>query len=156
MTPAFDASTLPSATRRQLLSMAVVGGAGLATGLAADPAQAAARDAHSFTLTVLGTTDLHGNVYNWDYFKNAEYDDVAHNDVGIAKAASLVKMVRVQPGDSVQKGQALLVLEAMKMEHTIAAPHDGTIADIVAEGGQVTDGTVLVRFEEAATPAIAG
>lgn len=100
MTPAFDASTLPSATRRQLLSMAVVGGAGLATGLAADPAHAAARDAHSFTLTVLGTTDLHGNVYNWDYFKNTEYDDKDHNDVGIAKAASLVKMVRAERGAS--------------------------------------------------------
>ena len=37
-------------------------------------------------LTVLGTTDLHGNVYNWDYFKNAEYDDKAHNDIGVAKA----------------------------------------------------------------------
>src|SRR5690242_19248540 len=69
MTPAFDASSLPSTSRRQLLSMAVVGGAGLATTLAADPANA---DAHSFKLTVLGTTDLHGNVYNWDYFKNAE------------------------------------------------------------------------------------
>ncbi|MGN6469646.1 MAG: acetyl-CoA carboxylase biotin carboxyl carrier protein subunit, partial [Rhizobiaceae bacterium] len=45
-------------------------------------------------------------------------------------------------------GQPLLVLEAMKMEHTIAAPHDGIVAEIAAEGGQVTDGTVLVRFRE--------
>ena len=52
-------------------------------------------------------------------------------------------------GDSVTKGQPLLVLEAMKMEHTIAASHDGVIADIVAEGVQVTDGVVLVRFVEA-------
>ena len=34
---------------------------------------------------MLGTTDLHGNVFNWDYFKNAEYDDTAHNDIGVAK-----------------------------------------------------------------------
>jgi 2',3'-cyclic-nucleotide 2'-phosphodiesterase/3'-nucleotidase len=95
MTPAFDASTLPTATRRQLLSMAVVGGAGLATTLA-EPAQAA--DAHSFTLTVLGTSDLHGNVYNWDYFKNAEYDDGAHNDIGVAKAATLIKAMRAERG----------------------------------------------------------
>jgi len=40
------------------------------------------------------------------------------------------------------------VLEAMKMEHTIAAPHDGVIAEISAEGLQITDGTVLVRFVE--------
>ena len=31
---------------------------------------------------MLGTTDLHGNVFNWDYYKNAEYDDAAHNDIG--------------------------------------------------------------------------
>jgi 3-methylcrotonyl-CoA carboxylase alpha subunit len=48
----------------------------------------------------------------------------------------------------VKKGQPLLVLEAMKMEHTIAAPHDGVIGEIVPEGAQVTDGAVLVRFEE--------
>ena len=60
----------------------------------------------------------------------------------------LVKLVRAAAGDSVVKGQALLVLEAMKMEHTIAAPHDGTIAEIATEGAQITDGTVLVRFVE--------
>ena len=48
-------------------------------------------------LTVLGTTDLHGNVFNWDYFKNAEYDDTAHNDIGLAKVATLVNAVRAEP-----------------------------------------------------------
>jgi 3-methylcrotonyl-CoA carboxylase alpha subunit len=48
----------------------------------------------------------------------------------------------------VKKGQPLLVLEAMKMEHTIAAPHDGVIDEIVPEAAQVTDGAVLVRFRE--------
>ena len=47
-------------------------------------------------LTVLGTTDLHGNVYNWDYFKNAEYDDAAHNDIGLAKVATLIKAMRAR------------------------------------------------------------
>ena len=37
---------------------------------------------HRLRVTVLGTTDLHGNVFNWDYFKNKEYDDAAHNDIG--------------------------------------------------------------------------
>ncbi|MDN2567483.1 acetyl/propionyl/methylcrotonyl-CoA carboxylase subunit alpha [Aquibium sp. A9E412] len=68
-----------------------------------------------------------------------------------APMPGLVKLVRVAAGETVRKGQALLVLEAMKMEHTIAAPHDGQVAEIAAEGAQVTDGTVLVRFEEAAT-----
>ncbi len=39
----------------------------------------------------------------------------------------LVKIVRAAKGDTVTKGQPLLVLEAMKMEHTIAAPHDGCL-----------------------------
>ncbi|MDF3216627.1 acetyl/propionyl/methylcrotonyl-CoA carboxylase subunit alpha [Mesorhizobium sp. M7A.F.Ca.CA.001.09.2.1] len=65
-----------------------------------------------------------------------------------APMPGLVKLVRVGKGDAVIKGQPLLILEAMKMEHTIAAPHDGVIAEIATEGAQVTDGTVLVRFFE--------
>jgi 3-methylcrotonyl-CoA carboxylase alpha subunit len=56
--------------------------------------------------------------------------------------------VHVKVGDHVEANQPLLVLEAMKMEHTITAPHDGVIAEIATEGAQVSDGTVLVRFEE--------
>jgi 3-methylcrotonyl-CoA carboxylase alpha subunit len=67
-----------------------------------------------------------------------------------APMPGLVKLVRAAKGDTVAKGQALLILEAMKMEHTISAPHDGVIAEIAAEGSQVSDGTVLVRFAEPA------
>lgn len=49
---------------------------------------------HKLRVTVLGTTDLHGNVFNWDYFKNKEYDDAAHNDIGAAKVATLIKAMR--------------------------------------------------------------
>ena len=63
----------------------------------------------------------------------------------------LVKIVRATTGDVVTKGQPLLILEAMKMEHTIAAPHDGIIIEIASEGAQVTDGTILVRFKEEET-----
>jgi 3-methylcrotonyl-CoA carboxylase alpha subunit len=66
-----------------------------------------------------------------------------------APMPGLVKIVRAAKGDAVTKGQALLILEAMKMEHTISAPHDGVVADIAAEGAQITEGTVLVTFEEA-------
>jgi 2',3'-cyclic-nucleotide 2'-phosphodiesterase/3'-nucleotidase len=86
-------------TRRQLLAMATVGGAGIAGLAAARPASAAATGKPDHVLSVLGTTDLHGNVYNWDYFKNAEYDDSKHNDIGLAKAATLIKALRADLGE---------------------------------------------------------
>ncbi len=57
--------------------------------------------------------------------------------------------VEVAAGDRVAKGQRLVTLEAMKMEHSLTAPFDGTVAELnaVAEG-QVTEGTVLVRITE--------
>lgn len=65
-----------------------------------------------------------------------------------APMPGLVKVVRAARGDRVVKGQPLLILEAMKMEHTISAPHDGVIAEILAEGLQVSEGALLVRFAE--------
>lgn len=59
--------------------------------------------------------------------------------------------VRVQPGDEVQRGQVLVVLEAMKMEHEVVAPEAGVVGEVRAEvGQQVEAGTVLVVLEERA------
>jgi 3-methylcrotonyl-CoA carboxylase alpha subunit len=59
-----------------------------------------------------------------------------------------VLSVEVADGQQVAKGDRLLVLEAMKMEHVMTAPFDGTVADLAATtGGQVTEGAVLVRIE---------
>jgi len=56
--------------------------------------------------------------------------------------------IAVQAGDSVSKGQPLLVMEAMKMEHTISAPADGKIQEVFyAVGDQVTEGAELVAIE---------
>ncbi|GAA2741697.1 MULTISPECIES: bifunctional metallophosphatase/5'-nucleotidase [Kitasatospora] len=84
---------------------ALVGGASVA---AASPAAAADADSAESrghgpakakqTFTVMGTTDLHGRVLNWDYFTDAEYDDKAHNDVGLAKISTLVKQIRAEKG----------------------------------------------------------
>ncbi|QBH05338.1 acetyl/propionyl/methylcrotonyl-CoA carboxylase subunit alpha [Xanthomonas oryzae] len=53
-------------------------------------------------------------------------------------------------GQPVTRGQALVVLEAMKMEHTLHAPSDGTVqAYLVAEGDLVADGAALVEFVSA-------
>jgi 3-methylcrotonyl-CoA carboxylase alpha subunit len=57
--------------------------------------------------------------------------------------------VDVAVGDRVAKGQKLVTLEAMKMEHSLVAPFDGTVAELTAiEGGQVSDGMVLARIEK--------
>jgi 3-methylcrotonyl-CoA carboxylase alpha subunit len=56
--------------------------------------------------------------------------------------------VEAAAGDRVTKGQRLLTLEAMKMEHGLTAPFDGVVAEISAEvGAQVGEGTILARVE---------
>ncbi|MEI7447547.1 MAG: acetyl-CoA carboxylase biotin carboxyl carrier protein subunit [Burkholderiales bacterium] len=53
----------------------------------------------------------------------------------------------VEAGAAVKRGQPLLVMEAMKMEHTIAAPADGTVdALLYRVGDQVAEGAALVGF----------
>jgi 3-methylcrotonyl-CoA carboxylase alpha subunit len=53
-------------------------------------------------------------------------------------------------GQEVKKGAALVIMEAMKMEHTIAAPHDGVVDDILYNvGDQVADGAPLLAFKAA-------
>ncbi|HET8768420.1 MAG TPA: 5'-nucleotidase C-terminal domain-containing protein [Pedococcus sp.] len=92
-------------TRREMLALAAVGGAGAGAAFLGSGTAHAAQEkgpkqggAASYRLTVMGTTDTHGNVLNWDYFKDAEYDDSKHNDVGLAKIATLVSAVRAERG----------------------------------------------------------
>ncbi len=60
-----------------------------------------------------------------------------------------VLQVLVEAGATVAKGAPLLVLEAMKMEHTITAPHAGRVAEIRFKAGeQVNEGAELVRLEQ--------
>jgi len=57
--------------------------------------------------------------------------------------------VTVAAGERVSKGQKLLTLEAMKMEHSLVAPFDGTVAELNAtEGGQVSEGALLAKIEK--------
>jgi 3-methylcrotonyl-CoA carboxylase alpha subunit len=56
--------------------------------------------------------------------------------------------VLVEKGARVRKGQALLILEAMKMEHTITAPADGTVKEIrFAAGEQVLEAAELITLD---------
>jgi biotin carboxyl carrier protein len=57
--------------------------------------------------------------------------------------------VLVKNGDAVKAGQPIVVMEAMKMEHTLSAPHDGTVGALAVEPGQqVEGGAVIAVIEE--------
>ncbi|MET9726639.1 bifunctional metallophosphatase/5'-nucleotidase [Streptomyces zaomyceticus] len=90
--------------RRTFLERTAAAGAGVAVaGAVAVPAEAHGghgrpRPQKRYSFTVMGTTDLHGNVFNWDYFTDKEFDDKAHNDVGLAKISTLVDQVRKEKG----------------------------------------------------------
>ncbi len=83
------------------------------------------------------------------------HDPVSEADQSVADAGSLVAPMPgrivatlVAPGTAVKRGAPLLVLEAMKMEHTLQAPADGIVQGYrVKAGDQVGDGAVLVDFE---------
>jgi biotin carboxyl carrier protein len=62
-----------------------------------------------------------------------------------APMPGLVLTIKVKEGDTVQAGQALLVMEAMKMENAITASYNGTVSKIyVREGDSISEGDVLV------------
>src|SRR3546814_3516474 len=85
------------------------------------------------------------------------HDAVAHaQDEGGGHAGGLtapmpgkIISISVKAGDTVKGGDALLVMEAMKMEHTITAPADGTVQEVFFQvGEQVRDGVELTDIVE--------
>jgi 2',3'-cyclic-nucleotide 2'-phosphodiesterase / 3'-nucleotidase len=88
-------------TRRTILTSVAAAGVLTAAGMSsaeASKSRPARRPGAPVKLTIMGTTDLHGSLFNWDYFKNLEYTDSAANDIGLAKVATLVEAVRAQRG----------------------------------------------------------
>ncbi len=74
--------------------------------------------------------------------------DTANPKHVAAPMPGAVVAVMVAAGDAVTAGQKLATLEAMKMESTIHAPHDGKVAEVVIKAGtQVDGGDLLIRFE---------
>jgi 3-methylcrotonyl-CoA carboxylase alpha subunit len=116
----------------------------------------------SFTATVVRRTALDGGI-DYTLFMGegsnrlrlvdpldvTQYEATASADAVVrAPLPGKIIDLRVKAGDTVSKGQALLVLEAMKMEHTLAAPADGTVKSLrYAVGEQVPEGAELVEFE---------
>jgi len=87
-----------------------------------------------------------------------QVDPIAHAAEGAVEGGRLTapmpgKVIAflAQPGQVVKQGQPLAVMEAMKMEHTIAAPHDGRVQELLyAVGDQVAEGGELLRLVAAA------
>jgi len=73
--------------------------------------------------------------------------EAAGAGAALAPMTGTIAAVRVRPGDAVRKGQCLVILEAMKMEHEILAPRDGMVASVlVAAGDQVATRKLLVEL----------
>jgi len=69
--------------------------------------------------------------------------------VVLAPMPGLVKAVFVKPGETVARGARLVLLEAMKMEHTLTAGRDGVVAEILTHAGQqVEAGVALIALED--------
>jgi 3-methylcrotonyl-CoA carboxylase alpha subunit len=69
-----------------------------------------------------------------------------------APMSGTVVAIMVKPGDPVARGAPLLILEAMKMEHTIAAPAAGTVSAVnYRQGDQVAEGADLIAIDDVPT-----
>ncbi|GAB2858559.1 acetyl/propionyl/methylcrotonyl-CoA carboxylase subunit alpha [Pseudoduganella ginsengisoli] len=115
----------------------------------------------------LGETAVHGSVRRdgdvFHVFTNGLHytlnynDPMAHAGESEAEGGRLtapmpgkVVAVLAEKGKEVKKGDPLVIMEAMKMEHTISAPHDGVVDDVLyAVGDQVADGAPLLAFRAA-------
>jgi geranyl-CoA carboxylase alpha subunit len=96
---------------------------------------------------------VEGHSYTW---RDATMDPPERAAAGLADGRLAAPMngrvvaVHAKPGARIEAGRALVVLEAMKMEHTLAAPAAVRVKSVhVAKGAQVAPGTLLVEFEPA-------
>jgi len=130
------------------------------------PLALASRDGARLSIR-LGTASLHGtvrrdgdlfHVFTGGHHYTLAYDDpMAHAGEHEAAGGRLtapmpgkVVAVLVANDQEVKKGEPLVIMEAMKMEHTIAAPSDGTVEEVLYQvGDQVADGAPLLAFKAA-------
>lgn len=112
-------------------------------------------DVNAFAAPHLDGLRIWIDAQHWDVkFPNPLAGISAHHSSEGSLAAPMpgvITMLSASPGDTVEAGKPLLVMEAMKMEHAIKAPFDGVVkAYKFAPGDQVKDGDLLVEFEESA------
>ena len=93
---------------------------------------------------------LEGQAFGFDRSARGSIGAAAGDGAILAPMPGKVTSVEVTAGDKVSKGQRLLTLEAMKMEHGLVAPFDGVVAELNAvAGAQVQVDAVLARIEKA-------
>lgn len=104
----------------------------------------------SFTVSVNGTNYQLAVKDKFDeLLKSLGFDDLNDKKVNEIKAPmpGLVLDIVVAAGDTVKKGDSIIVLEAMKMENIIKSPTDGTVSKIAAKKGDAVEkGQVLINF----------
>ncbi|MFF2081329.1 bifunctional metallophosphatase/5'-nucleotidase [Kitasatospora sp. NPDC058162] len=128
---------------------ALTGGAVVAAApaaAAAEPNTAAAKgqkkQPRRQAFTVMGTTDLHGRVLNWDYFTDAEYVDKAHNAVGLAKISTLANQVREEKGWD----RCLLIDSGDIIQGTQLSYYYARVEPIATDGDNVPDHPMAVAM----------
>lgn len=98
-----------------------------------------------------GVSVFWGGHYHFKLHDPVDREAAAGASDGLIRAPmpGLVKSVAVVAGESVEPGQGLAVLEAMKMEHTLSATHAGKVVELLcAPGAQVAAGDVLLRLDD--------
>jgi 3-methylcrotonyl-CoA carboxylase alpha subunit len=90
-----------------------------------------------------------GQAYEFDRSSRGSVGAAAGDGVILAPMPGKVTSVEVSKGENVAKGQRLLTLEAMKMEHGLVAPFDGVVAELNTKAGaQVQVDAVLAKIEK--------
>ncbi|QNP71211.1 5'-nucleotidase C-terminal domain-containing protein [Streptomyces roseirectus] len=122
--------------RRQFMQKSAVTGAAVAAAgaVGAPAAQAAQRHkcrTKTWSFSILGTTDLHSHVFDWDYYKDAAYSDTKGNSVGVARVATLIKQQREAKGEE----RVLLVDAGDIIQGTSLAYYFARVAPITEKGG---------------------
>ncbi|MFD6298826.1 bifunctional metallophosphatase/5'-nucleotidase [Streptomyces sp. NPDC060235] len=129
---------VPPLNRREFVKKSAVTGAAVAVAgtVAATPAQAARRKppkpSRTWSFSILGTTDLHSHVFDWDYYTDAAYQDGKGNSVGVARVATLVKQQRAAKGED----RVLLVDAGDIIQGTSLAYYYARVDPIVGTGGK--------------------
>ena len=87
--------------------------------------------------------------FSLDTGERAEGEAAAGDGAILSPMPGKIVSVAAKAGAKLKKGDAILVLEAMKMEHTLVAPFDGKLTELNAKAGaQVSEGVVLAKLEK--------